>query len=268
MGSVHHLTPPAADCLQRPLRSRFRQQLRRSVGPKGKIVEFLEAYKAAVNAAELQEPRRVICRTLSDQLDACGERLWAFGSGGPDFRTALSLVVQFGGSLSTGAVALAERSNWYAASALVRQPIEVEYLVRLFRRIPEQACMWLRASSSDLRNAYRRRRCENALARASSDTRSMQSIARSAVIRIPERISSCRHEFLNDIGMPSDTNESFWIDLAQTSESYLGRHPGHPDGSSKRASGCHPSVHASGNGCDRALGGRRSMCTHAPTVAD
>jgi hypothetical protein len=69
-------------------------------------VEFFEAYKAAVNHPELMQPRRSVCRTLSVQLAACGERLWAFGCGGPDFRTALSIVIQFGGSLSTGAVML------------------------------------------------------------------------------------------------------------------------------------------------------------------
>jgi hypothetical protein len=48
---------------------------------------FFEAYQAAVTHADLAEPRRAVCRIRSTQLAACGERLWAFGVGSPDFRT-------------------------------------------------------------------------------------------------------------------------------------------------------------------------------------
>lgn len=122
---------------------------RESVPPSDDVSLF-EAYKAAVMHPELAEPRRVVCRILSSQLAACGEQLWAFGLGGRSFRTVLSMVIQFGGSLSGGAATLAEQTNWYAASALVRQFIEVEYLIRLFRRDPNEALTWLGASSSDL----------------------------------------------------------------------------------------------------------------------
>ena len=178
-------------------------------------MEFLEAFKAAVNAAELQEPRRVVCRTLSNQLDACGERLWAFGCGGLDFRTALSLVVQFGGSLSTGAVALAEHSNWYTASALVRQLIEVEYLVRLFRRVPEQACIWLRASSSDLRHAFSPSTMRKRIGKG--EFRHQEYAVHCEIgghpnprahFLLPARV-------LDKHRNPFGSNELFWIDLAQ-----------------------------------------------------
>ena len=99
----------------------------------------LEDYRILLAAPGLTEPRRLVCRTLATQLAACGERLWAFGFGPPDFRTACSVVIQFGGSLATGAVALGDQENWYAASALVRQFVEVEYLVRLFRRDSNEA---------------------------------------------------------------------------------------------------------------------------------
>ena len=57
----------------------------------------LEEFKHALAAPELREPRRVVCRTLATQLAACGERWWAFGFGPRDFRTACSMVIQFGG---------------------------------------------------------------------------------------------------------------------------------------------------------------------------
>jgi hypothetical protein len=176
-------------------------------------VEFFEAYKAAVIHPELMQPRRTVCRTLSVQLAACGDRLWAFGCGGLDYRNALSIVIQFGGSLTTGAVALAEDKNWYAASALVRQFIEVEYLLRLFRRQPEQAVTWLRSTEAELREAFN----PCVMRKRLGDFRHEEYRAHcqlgghpnpKAHGLLPGRVAP-RH-----LG-PFGSNEEFWIDLAQ-----------------------------------------------------
>jgi hypothetical protein len=176
-------------------------------------VEFFEAYRAAVNEPELLQPRRTVCRTLATQLAACGERLWAFGCGGPDFRTALSIAIQFGGSLSTGAVTLADNGNWYSASALVRQLIEVEYLVRLFRREPEQAMSWLRASDDDLRNAFN----PCVMRKRLGDFRHEEYRAHCQFGGHPNPKA---HALLSARVLPKHrgqfgSNEHFWIDLAQ-----------------------------------------------------
>lgn len=117
-------------------------------------MESLEDFKPWLAAPELREPRRLVCSTLATQLAACGARLWAFGMGPTDLRTACSVVIQFGGSLATGAVTLGEQENWYAASALVRQLVEVEYLVRLFRQDSDEALRWLKASPEELRTSF------------------------------------------------------------------------------------------------------------------
>jgi hypothetical protein len=176
-------------------------------------MDFFEAYKAAINHPELKQPRRTVCRTLAFQLAACGERLWAFGCGSPDFRRALSIVIQFGGSLSTGAVRLGEDQNWYAASALMRQFVEVEYLVRLFRRCPEEAISWLRSSEAERRDAFSPRVMRKRL----GDFRNQEYRAHCqlgghpnprAHTLLPARVRQ------RDCG-PFGSNEDFWIDLAQ-----------------------------------------------------
>lgn len=176
-------------------------------------VGLFEAYTLAVNHPELKQPRRSVCQTLSTQLAACGDRLWAFGIGDPDFRMALSIAVQFGGSLATGAVTLAESENWYAAAALVRQLIEVEYLVRLFRRQPEQAGGWLRSSQAELQVQFK----PCAMRKRLGDFRHEEYRAHcqlgghpnpKAHFLLPGRVHP-KH-----LG-PFASNEDFWIDLAQ-----------------------------------------------------
>jgi hypothetical protein len=163
-------------------------------------------------APELKEPRRLVCRTLATQLAACGERLWAFGFGPPDFRTACSVAIQFGGSLATGAVALGEQENWYAASALVRQFVEVEYLVRLFRRDPNEALRWLKASPAELRNSFRPGQMRRA-----GDFRHQEYRVHceSGGHPNPRAHTLLPARYAQPHLPPLGTNEIFWVDLAQ-----------------------------------------------------
>jgi len=173
----------------------------------------LDSYKGALAAAEFREPRRRVCQALATQLAQCGERLWAFGSGPPDFRTACSIVIQFGGSLATGAVALGNEGNWYAASALVRQFVEVEYLVRLFRRDPSEALTWLRASTEDLRRSFAPSQMRN----RAGDFRHEEYGVHCQLGGHPNprahSLLPARH--LQPHLPPLGTNEVFWVDLAQ-----------------------------------------------------
>lgn len=178
-------------------------------------MELREAFTAAVNLQELREPRRIVCRTLAAELAACGERLWAFGFGPADFRTALSLVVQFGGSLATGAVALGEGANLYAAEALVRQLIEVQYLVRLFRRAPEEAVTWLKAAPAALRKTFSPREMRKRL--GAGEFRYQEYRVHCEIGGHP---ALSAHHLLPgrspEVGRPQlDSNQVFWIDLAQ-----------------------------------------------------
>lgn len=76
-----------------------------------------------------QEARCKACHICAEQLKTCGDALWAFGMADNVQRRALATILQMGGSLAKGSVAMLEANNWYAAAALSRQLVEVEYLV-------------------------------------------------------------------------------------------------------------------------------------------
>lgn len=59
-----------------------------------------------------------------------------------------------GGSLAEGSIAMLEANNRYAAAALSRQLVEVEYLIWLFGVNPNEAEAWLTATQEDLRHVY------------------------------------------------------------------------------------------------------------------
>lgn len=103
--------------------------------------------------------RLFACDTISAALSRLGDLLWVGGSiigpdrangssplgFGKDAVVGLASVTQIGGELSRGAVDLLKVGNLYAASAIVRQLVEVEYLAYAFASEPEIAAEWLRA---------------------------------------------------------------------------------------------------------------------------
>lgn len=111
-------------------------------------------YREALLERSARETRREACRTCAHRLQECGNALWAFGLADDPRRRALATVLQIGGSIARGNVALLEEENWYAAAALCRQLVEVEYLVWLFGTDPSEAEAWLSASQKDLRRIY------------------------------------------------------------------------------------------------------------------
>jgi hypothetical protein len=83
-----------------------------------------------------------------------GESPFGFGS---DAAVGLALVVQMGGELVSGAVALLDQHNLYAAAALVRQMVEVEYLTWAFAEDEGQAMAWVRATKQERLNMWQPR---------------------------------------------------------------------------------------------------------------
>lgn len=94
------------------------------------------------------------CRQAIDCLRATGNVLWAFGLSDSHSRRSLAMVIQMAASLTKGASALLELENWYGSAALLRQVVEVEYLLWLFSVEPAAAAKWLLASQDDLRRLY------------------------------------------------------------------------------------------------------------------
>lgn len=67
-----------------------------------------------------------------------------------DASRGIGLAVRIGAALAKGSVDLLRAGNAYAAAALVRQLVEVEYLLWTFADDGEEAARWLHASHSQL----------------------------------------------------------------------------------------------------------------------
>ncbi len=114
----------------------------------------MEQYRAGLLLPSAREARRSFCQDSAECLKSTGNVLWCFGLPSEPKRRALSIVLQIGASLVRGAVATLQSENWYASCALLRQVVEVEYLVWLFSRDTAEAAKWLAATDRDLRTLF------------------------------------------------------------------------------------------------------------------
>jgi hypothetical protein len=108
--------------------------------------------KKIVTSANVRAAKSM-AQALADQLDGLAAQVWAFGlAEGP--RRALAIVAQMGAELAVGAAKLYEAKRWYAGAALVRQLIEVEYLLFLFALDATEPQRWLNASDAEARKIF------------------------------------------------------------------------------------------------------------------
>lgn len=76
---------------------------------------------------------------------------WGYG----DERTVgLAVATEVAGDLASSAVDLLDSEHAYSAAALLRQIVEVEYLVWLFTHDEEEARRWLNADDDELRRIF------------------------------------------------------------------------------------------------------------------
>jgi hypothetical protein len=132
-----------------------------------------EELKAAIIEAGKDEAgcahRIALCEALVLAFGKAGECLWLCGTiigpdraegtspfgFGSDATVGLATVVRIAGELSSGAVGLLQSGNHYAAAALVRQLVEVEYLAWAFAEDEEEAMNWLRSSREERMRFWR-----------------------------------------------------------------------------------------------------------------
>ncbi|MFN8152476.1 MAG: hypothetical protein U0R24_15310 [Solirubrobacterales bacterium] len=109
------------------------------------------------------EVRREACSAYAGALAEVGQLLWITGSMlgpdradgkspfgfGSDDVVGLSVVCQVGGELARGFLDLFESGNLYSAQALLRQIVEVEYLMAAFADQDAVAAEWLRATRKE-----------------------------------------------------------------------------------------------------------------------
>jgi hypothetical protein len=104
-------------------------------------------------AAEKMLTARLMATAVSEELDWLAAQVWAFGLS-EGTRRAIAIVAQMGAELAVAAVQLYGAKCWYAGAALVRQLIEVEYLLFLFATDPTESERWLKASSAEAKNIF------------------------------------------------------------------------------------------------------------------
>lgn len=96
---------------------------------------------------------RVLAQEIAAALDDFAAQLWAFGLA-EGSRRGLAIIAQIGGELAVASCVLYESERWYAGAALVRQLIEVEYLVFQFGANLLEPSEWLEVSPEEARSAF------------------------------------------------------------------------------------------------------------------
>ena len=106
--------------------------------------------------------RESTCDVLAEALCATGAVLWAFGLAEQP-RRSIAAAIQMGGETARGAVSLLRQSNRYGAATLVRQLVEIEYLLCLFATDESEPLRWASLDLDAVRREYQparmRERC-------------------------------------------------------------------------------------------------------------
>ena len=110
-------------------------------------------YLAGLKEPSARAARESFCSYAAESIQSCGNVLWAFGVA-EGRRRSLATMVQMAGRLASGASTLLTTENWYATAALMRQFIEVEYLVWMMNADTPDATNWLASSQDDFRRIY------------------------------------------------------------------------------------------------------------------
>lgn len=122
-----------------------------------------ESLAVAAKEDAAQEARRDLCHALAIGFERAGQILRTSGhlfgpqrvdgtspfGNGDDQLVALGYLGETAAALIAGAAELIERGNLYAAAALNRQLVEVEYLNWAFAEDQEEAAAWLRSTRQE-----------------------------------------------------------------------------------------------------------------------
>src|SRR5436309_3440919 len=113
----------------------------------------IEDYLSQLANPEAAESRKSTCDVLAQTLSATGAVLWAFGMAEQP-RRSIAVAIQMAGQTARGAVSLLRDSNRYGAAALVRQLVEVEYLLYLFAIDQGEPLKWASMDLETVRKEY------------------------------------------------------------------------------------------------------------------
>lgn len=154
--------------------------------------------------------RRDLCAMISNSLTEAGQILWVGGYMLRDKRMeGLALLTEMGAELASGSVELFNRQLWYAGGALVRQLVEVEYLMWKFAHDKDEPARWVQSSPEEVRRNFR-----PAIMRQQSNGLFRDSEYQAHCERGGHPAPSGRI-LLKDHSSPVGTHEWLWLDLVQ-----------------------------------------------------
>jgi hypothetical protein len=100
--------------------------------------------------------RREACAAIAAAFAEAGKKSLAAGHAwGMDGIQGLGAMTCFAAELSAAAIRCLRDCNCYAAAALVRQLVEIQYFMWLFAEDGEASQQWLNASAEDMRRTFR-----------------------------------------------------------------------------------------------------------------
>lgn len=117
----------------------------------------------AASCPEIDRARTAFCRHLGPAFATVGQHLWVTGnmvggdrvSGaspfgfGDDAAVGVGLLAEIASELTSGSIALLDMDGTYGAMALIRQLVEVEYLLWAFANDKQEAESWLRSTKAE-----------------------------------------------------------------------------------------------------------------------
>lgn len=105
---------------------------------------------------DLYPLRSQVCHLAADWLATVGDHLWVIGILSSEQETeAVGVLAQMIGQLGQEATGAFDRERYYAAAALVRQIVEAQYLMAVFRDDAKQRARWLNASTNRIEKSFR-----------------------------------------------------------------------------------------------------------------
>ena len=113
-------------------------------------------FRLALANETAHDARMKACRAVADGLSHVGQSLWTWGWISRDHETTgLGTAIEIAADLANSAVSLLEQDLTYSAAALVRQLVEVEYLMWRFSDAPAECASWLSSTPQEIRERFK-----------------------------------------------------------------------------------------------------------------
>lgn len=176
--------------------------------------------RIAVNAALADDgahrTRVLACRAIADGLKSIATWLTIDAAFRQErTRLGLGLVTEIGSELATATVSLYDVGAYYAGAVLVRQLIEVQYLVAWFAGDPARPAEWLSTRPADVWAKSRPQKMRRVLRDDGRDFRDQEYSAHCELGGHPNPKGGALVVGYHDPNRNLLLGESQWVDLAQ-----------------------------------------------------